>query len=62
MAKILEIAKQLIELAEEEGNIEMMMQSTTLSNNGDTIFDSTVETLRVEEYKGQKVIKAYWQM
>jgi len=53
--KVGDLIKQLKSFDED---MEVIMQATTLFNNDETIFDSTVETLI--EQDGQ--LKLYWQI
>jgi hypothetical protein len=59
--KISKLIEELERQKEVIGDCEVMMQATTMRNDGGQIFDSTVETTLAREYKGKQVLKLYWQ-
>jgi hypothetical protein len=59
--KISKLIETLQEAQKVTGDVEVMMQSTFLSNDGDKVFDSTVETVMGTVYKDETVLKLYWQ-
>jgi hypothetical protein len=58
---ISELIKELEEKKASIGDVQVMMQATTMSNDGGQIFDSTVETMLARKYKGRQVLKLFWQ-
>lgn len=43
------------------GDVEVMIQATLLQNDGDKVFDSTVENVEFQNYKNERVLRLYWQ-
>jgi len=60
--KISELISKLETAITINGDVEVMMQSTTLQNDDDRVFDSTVETVEFANYKDGRVLKLYWQI